>query len=332
MTRICVFGAGAIGSHLATRAALGGAEVSVIARGAHLEAMKQGGITLHAHDGIKQVNVRAAATAAEIGPVDAVLITTKVPALPVAAEAIGPLLGPDTPVAFVTNGVPWWYFLRHGGAADGRRLPLLDPGGVIERLVGIERTLGGVVYSASEVIAPGVVKAENADIRLFLGEPDGTLSDRAKMVAGFIEAGGMPCPVVNDIRHRVWGKLMGNLTSGPLCILSRSDMMTTLADPAVYAAAIAIAEEGAALAAAYGHDLATSAESRMTRSAKIAHKPSILQDLELGRAMEIDALFTVPLGMAKEAGVPMPVFELTARLATQAAAAAGLYRPHASAG
>lgn len=327
MTRICVFGAGAIGSHLATRAALGGAEVSVIARGPHLEAMKANGITLHAHDGIRTVKVRAAATAAEIGPVDAVLITTKVPALPVAAQAIGPLLGPDTPVAFVTNGIPWWYFMRHGGAAEGGRMPLLDPGGVIERLVGIERTLGGVVYSASEVLAPGVVKSEHADIRLFLGEPDGSISERARMIAGFIEAGGMPCPVVNDIRHRVWGKLMGNITSGPLCILSRSHMKATLADQAVFDAAVRIAEEGAALAMAYGFDLATAAESRMRRSANITHKPSILQDLELGRAMEIDALFTVPLQMAKQADVPMPTFELTARLATQAATAAGLYSP-----
>ena len=199
MTRICVFGAGAIGSHLATRAALGGAEVSVIARGPHLEAMKANGITLHAHDGIRTVKVRAAATAAEIGPVDAVLITTKVPALPVAAQAIGPLLGPDTPVAFVTNGIPWWYFMRHGGAAEGGRMPLLDPGGVIERLVGIERTLGGVVYSASEVIAPSMVKSEHADIRLFLGEPVGSLSERARTIARLIDAGGMPCPVVATV-------------------------------------------------------------------------------------------------------------------------------------
>lgn len=327
MTRICVFGAGAIGSHLATRAALGGADVAVVARGPHLDAMRENGITLHSHDGVRTVRVQACATAAEVGPVDAVLITTKVPALPTAARAIAPLLGPETPVAFVTNGIPWWYFLRHGGAREGERIPLLDPGAGIERDIGIQRTLGGVVYSASAVIAPGVVKSEHADIRLFLGEPDGTISPRAQAIASAIEAGGMPCPVVDDIRHRVWGKLMGNVTSGPLCILSRSDMMTTLADPAVYAAAIAIAEEGAALARAYGHDLATSAEARMSRSAKIAHKPSILQDLELGRAMEIDALFSVPLQMAKDAGVKMPVFELAARLATQAARAAGLYSP-----
>lgn len=325
MTRICVFGAGAIGSHLATRAALGGADVSVIARGPHLAAMQRDGITLHAHDGVKRVKVQAAATAAEIGPVDAVLVTTKVPALPVVATAIAPLLGPDTPVAFVTNGIPWWYFLRHGGPQEGRRLPRIDPGAVIEREIGIERTLGGVIYSASEVIAPGVVKSEHADIRLYLGEPDGSISDRARMIAGFIEAGGLPCPVAKDIRHRIWGKLMGNITSGPLCILSRSDMKTTLAEPAVFDAAVRISDEGTALALAYGCDLNTSSEARMRRSATIAHKPSILQDLELGRAMEIDALMTVPLDMAREAGVPMPTFELAARLAAQAARAAGLY-------
>ena len=329
MTRICVFGAGAIGSHLATRLALGGADVSIVARGPHLDAVRAKGITLHAHDGVRTVRVQAESDPAAIGPVDAVLITTKVPALPSVARAIAPLLGPDTPVAFVTNGIPWWYFLRHGGAMEGRRLPLIDPGGVIEQHIGIGRTLGGVIYSASAVIEPGVVKSEHADIRLFLGEPDGTISDRARLIAEPMEAGGMPTPVVNDMRHRVWGKLMGNLTSGPLCILSRSDMKTTLSDPAVYAAAIRIADEGAALALAYGHDLATPAETRMRRSAMIAHKPSILQDLELGRAMEIDALFSVPLQMAAEAGVPMPTFELAARLATQAATAAGLYAPAA---
>lgn len=327
MTRICVFGAGAIGSHLATRLALGGAEVSIVARGPHLEAVRAKGITLRAHDGVKTVRVRAESDAAAIGPVDAVLVTTKVPALPVAAEAIAPLLGPDTPVAFVTNGIPWWYFLRHGGPMEGRRLPLLDPGGVIERRIGIGRTLGGVIYSASAVVEPGVVSSEHADLRLFLGEPDGSISDRARAIAAPMEAGGMPTPVVADIRHRVWGKLMGNLTSGPLCILSRTDMATTFADPAVFAAGVRIAEEGAALALAYGHDLATSAEQRIRRSGLIAHKPSILQDLELGRAMEIDALFTVPLEMAREAGVAMPTFELCARLATLAGRAAGLHAP-----
>ncbi|MBP0464871.1 2-dehydropantoate 2-reductase [Roseomonas sp. PWR1] len=326
MTRICVFGAGAIGSHLATRLALGGADVAIVARGAHLDAVRAKGITLRAHDGVKTVRVQAEADARAVGPVDAVLVTTKVPALPAAAEAIAPLLGSNTPVAFVTNGIPWWYFLRHGGPMEGRRLPLLDPGGVIERAIGIERTLGGVIYSASAIVEPGTVSSEHADLRLFLGEPDGSLSDRARMIAAPMEAGGMPTPVVADMRHRVWGKLMGNMTSGPLCILSRSDMMTTFSDPAVFAAGVRIAEEGAGLALAYGHDLATSAEQRIRRSGMIAHKPSILQDLELGRAMEIDALFTVPLEMAREAGVAMPTFELCARLATRAAAAAGLYR------
>lgn len=329
MTRICVFGAGAVGSHLATRAALGGAEVSVVARGPHLAAMQAKGITLIAPDGTRKVAVRAAATAAEIGPVDAVIVTTKVHGLPEAARAVAPLLGPDTSVAFVTNGVPWWYFLRHGGPMEGRRLPLLDPGGVIEREVGIARTIGGVVYSANEVVEPGVVRAESADIRLFLGEPDGAITDRAAAIAAPIEAGGMPCPVVPDIRLRMWGKLMGNMTSGPLCILSRRDMTATFADPALFAAGVRLAEEAAALARAYGHDLAGAAEQRVRRAASIAHKPSILQDLELGRAMEIDALLTVPMQLARDAGVPMPLFELTGRLATQAAIAAGLYAPPA---
>jgi len=329
MSRFCVFGAGAIGSHLALRLALGGAEVAVVARGAHLAAMRARGITLLAPDGVRTARVQAEADPAAIGPVDAVLVTTKVPALPAAAEAMAPLLGPETPVVFITNGIPWWYFLRHGGAMEGRRLPLLDPGGVIERRIGIERTLGGVIYAANTVVAPGVVSSEHADLRLFLGEPDGTISARAQRIAEPLQAGGMPTSVVGDIRHRVWGKLVGNLTSGTLCLLSRQDMATTFADPVLFAAGLAIAEEGAALAQAYGHALNIPAEARLRRTAAIPHKPSILQDLERGRAMEIDALFTVPLQLAAEKGVAMPTFSLCARLATQAAMAAGLYSPPA---
>ena len=329
MKRICVYGAGAIGAHLAARLAAAGAEVSVIARGAHLAAMRARGITLRSAEGDQTYPVQAAENANEIGPVDAVLVTVKAPALPaVAAVAAGiaPLLGPDTPVAFIMNGIPWWYFDGIGGALEGKRLPLLDPDDALRRAIGVERAIGGVIYAASAVAAPGIVTSEHADLKLFLGEPDGTVSPRAQALAALLSAGGMPTDAVPNIRHRIWGKLLGNMVVGPLCLLSRQDMKATLADPAIFEAGVRISDEGTALARALGHDLKVPGEARMRRFGETAHKPSILQDLELGRPMEIDALFTAPLQLGQALGVPMPHFALMVALATQAARAAGLYR------
>lgn len=325
--RICVYGAGAIGGHLAGRLAKGGADVSVIGRGAHLEAIRERGLTVRAKDGELFSRPRAATSAAELGPQDAVIVTVKAPALQAVAAGIAPLLGPETAVAFVMNGIPWWYFDRHGGAMEGRRLPAIDPGDAVRNAIGVERTIGGVVYSACHVESPGVVVSEHADIRVILGEPNGSISARAQAIAAPMAAGGMPCPVVADIRNRVWAKLMGNLTTGPLCLLSRRDMQVTLADPLLRAAAVRLADEGAAIAAALGEDLGNASEQRVARMTKTAHKPSILQDLELGRPMEMEALLLEPLRLARELGVPTPTLELLVHLAAQAAEAAGCYQP-----
>lgn len=323
--RICVFGAGAIGGHIAARLALGGAEVSLVARGAHLAAIQQRGLIVRAPDGEHTCRPKASADPRELGPQDAVIVTVKAPALPSVAAAIGPLLGPETSVAFVMNGLPWWYFDHHGGPLDGRRLPLLDPGDAIRRAVGVDRTIGGVVYSACTVVEPGVVVAEHNRNRVILGEPDGRISPRAEAIAALLAAGGMASPVVPDIRTEVWGKLMGNISNGPLCILSRLGVRDTYADPAVRAAAIRMMEEGQAIAAALGRPLSGSPADRVAITAGLAHKPSILQDLELGRPMEIDALFTVPLELARLVGVETPTLDVMIALATQAARAAGLY-------
>ncbi len=328
--KLCVFGAGAIGGHLAARLARGGAEVSVVARGANLAAIREKGLLVRAHDGDHHSRPRASDSPAELGPQNAVVVTVKAPALPSVAEGIAPLLGPDTIVAFVMNGIPWWYYDGIGGALEGRRIPELDPGDALRRAIGIERTIGGVVYSACTVVEPGVVQTENSDIRVILGRPDGRPDARAERLAAIMSAGGMPCSVTPDIRAAVWGKLMGNLTSAPLCILSRRTMKETLTNPVVRAAAVRIAEEGTAIAKALGHELTQTPEQRITRSAGIDHKPSILQDLELGRAMEVDAILTLPLRLAHELDVPVPTLELLSGLAMHAASAAGLYAPRAT--
>lgn len=324
--KVCVFGAGAIGGHLAARLARGGAEVSVVARGAHLAAMQANGLTVHAHDGTHVVPVRASADPAELGPQDAVVVTVKAPALPAVAAGIAPLLAPDTPVAFVMNGIPWWYFLAGDVPMAGLRLPEVDPDGVLERSIGIQRTIGGVVYSATEVIAPGVVRSEHGNIRVILGEPDGSVSDRARALSALLEAGGMPSPVTPDIRAAVWSKLLGNLSSGPICSLTRLGVRDSLADPALRAMARTVAEEARAIAASLGISIGDDVIDRVSAS-NMQHKPSILQDLELRRPMEIDALFDVPLKLAALTGARAPNLSLLVALVKQAARGQGLYPP-----
>jgi 2-dehydropantoate 2-reductase len=329
--RICVYGAGAIGGHVAARLAAGagrsGAEVSVVARGAHLRAIRERGLTVRARDGVLRSQPMATEDPAALGPQDAVIVTTKAPALGAVAQGIGPLLGPETVVAFVMNGIPWWYHDRT--ARDGARLPALDPGEAIRRAVGIPRTLGGVVYSAATVVEPGVVEALAEDGRVVLGELDGAITPRLLALADAIAAGGMGGQAVPDIRMAVWSKLLGNLMTGPLCVLARQDMGRLLAEPVLRAAAEAAGEEVVAIAAAYGFDLGGSVAARAARSAGLRHRPSILQDIEAGRPMEVESLWRAPLALAAEAGVPAPALGLLVALASQAAEAAGCWAPAA---
>ncbi|MBL6454389.1 2-dehydropantoate 2-reductase [Belnapia sp. T6] len=328
--KICVFGAGAIGGHVAARLAKGGAEVSVVARGPNLAAIQERGLTVHAPDGTLECRPRASADPAELGPQDAVIVTTKAPSLPSVAASIAPMLGPETPVAFVMNGIPWWY--NDGTARDGQPLPALDPGGALRRAIGISRTIGGVVYSACEVTEPGVVEVETSDARVILGEVDGRITPRIQALSAAIAAGGIPSPVVPDIRQAVWQKLLGNLVNGPLCILARSCMQDTLQSPETREAAIRLSEEVVAISRAEGWPIPGDAlAARVARSATLRHKPSILQDLEAGRMMEVEAMFQAPLRLAREAGVPVPTLSLMVALATRAAMAAGLYAAPAEA-
>ncbi|SHJ54164.1 2-dehydropantoate 2-reductase [Roseomonas rosea] len=325
--KVCVFGAGAIGGHVAGRLARGGAEVSVVARGATLSAIRERGLTVVAKDATFECRPRASADPAELGPQDAVVVTVKGHQLPGVAAAIAPLLRPDTPVAFVMNGIPWWYFDRHGGALDGTALPALDPGGAIRRAVGVERTIGGVVYSACTVTEPGCIEVENASSKVILGELDGRASEPTAALAGLLEAGGMGCPVASDIRREVWLKLVSNLSFGPLCLLSRQGIAATLAEPALRQAALEGLSEGAAIARGLGIELDFDPAARVEASSRIAHKPSILQDMEAGRPVEMEAMLLQPLALARMAGVKTPVLDLLVGLARKAAEVTGQYKP-----
>ena len=329
MRRICVFGAGAIGGELATRLAAGGAEVSLVARGAILEAIRADGITVRNRDG---TTLRCAPAAAsdepgDLGPQDAVIVTVKAPALPGVAARIGPLLGRGTPVAFVINGLPWWYGMRGAGPIAGALTADLDPGGALREAVAGAHVLGGVIYSACTMVEPGVIQSEHNATKLVLGEPGGTIGAPTRHLADRFEAGQLRCEVTSDIRAEVWGKLMTNLASGPVCLLSRRGMRDSFADPSVRAAAVRAVEEGMAVAAAaLGRPLGGTAEDRVTRLASTDHKPSILQDLEHGRPLEFAALFDQPLQLARAFGVGTPTLDLLTALAAQAAEAAGVHR------
>jgi 2-dehydropantoate 2-reductase len=328
-----VYGAGAIGGHVAARLSKGGAEVSVVARGAHLAAMRKNGLTVHHMDDKFTAGVTASDDPAELGKQDAVIVTVKAPALGSVAAGIAPLLGPDTPVAFVMNGIPWWYFHGHGGEHDGQRLPQLDPDGALWDTITPRRAIGGVVYSACTVTDPGVIHVAGPHARIVLGEPDGRNGTRVEAIAAALRAGGWRIDVTERIRDAVWTKLMLNLYSGLLGIVSGAPLAKVMADPACMDAARRIVAEGQAIAAAMGCKADVDIERVLAGGRQSSHTPSIVQDLQLGRPMEIETLYAVPLALARQAGVATPTLDLLVSLASHRAAEAGLYeRPPVMAG
>ena len=323
--RVCVYGAGAIGGHLAMRFARGGAEVSVVARGPHLAAIQANGLTVHAVDGEFNVRVHASDDPAALGPQDAVVVTVKAPSLPQVAAGIAPLLRADTGVAFVMNGIPWWYFHALKGPLEGRRLPRIDPDDALWRTVGPERAIGGVVYAASEVTAPGVIDVEQPKSRVVFGEPDGSVSARAEALAALLRTGGIAGEASPDIRTEIWNKLINNLAGGTLAVLGGVAPRHVYAEEACAAAGKRVMQEAAAVAEALGSRPNHGFDQRIAGQKGMDHEPSILQDLKLGRPMEVDGLFDAPVALARMAGVAAPTLELLVALAKVRAKGAGLY-------
>jgi 2-dehydropantoate 2-reductase len=321
--KICVFGAGAIGGNLAARLAASGVDVSVVARGEHLAAIKADGLTLEMPNDTIKTRVNASSDPHELGPQDLILVTVKAPALPDVAAAIGPLLKSDTPVMFVMNGIPWWYFYKHGGPLDGRRLPRIDPHDVVWNTIGPERAIGSIVNSSNSVPRPGVVRNTSGRAHLVIGEPSGEMSDRVKKIADVINGSTATATISTRIRDDVWTKLLANLSSNMLTLLSQSALGPVIADPACNAAVKKIAEEGAAIARALGCDASIDVDKAF--SAASVHKPSIVQDLERGRPLELDAMFTVPAEFARMMHVETPMLDLMLALTILRAKGAGLY-------
>jgi len=325
--RICVYGAGAVGGHFAAQLAAAGHEVSVVARGAHLEAMRRNGLTLLKGERRIVGKVRAAERAADLGRVDHVLVTLKATGLGALAEGIGPLLGPGTGVIFAQNGVPWWYAQGLSGRpSPPPELARLDPGGRLARAVTPQRVIGGVIYSANEVVEPGVVR-NNAPQRnvLVLGEPDGRASGRVAALSAALEAAEIHAPVETDIRRSVWAKLLINVGSSALGVVTGETVKEAMADPALAELRRRVHEEARLIAAAHGVDPAGAPLPPPHQSGGPQHKTSMLQDYERGRPMEIDAILMAPLWFARAAGVAAPTLEALAALAAHKARSKGLY-------
>ncbi len=312
--RICIFGAGAIGGFIAGYMARAGIDVSVVARGPHLQAIREHGLTVETLSERFTVKVDASDDPADLGAQDGVIVTVKAPTLPVVARQIAPLLRPDTPVAFLVNGVPWWYFHGHGGALDGRRLALLDPDDALWKAVG-SRTVGGIAWPASSVPEPGVIKVGNPSARpTILGAPDGAVTPGIELLARAFGEAGLPCVIESHIRDRIWEKIAFNLSAGPMCVLTETPVMATHEEAALVAASRRVMAEATLLIAALGCKAIVDVERNVGMNMALPHRPSILQDLMAGRPMEVDALYNVPLQLAQMTNVSMPTLELLAAL------------------
>jgi len=319
--KICVYGAGAVGGHVAARLAAAGSEVCAVARGEHLAAIRKNGLKLIRGDETIVSRVTASDKPADLGPQDCVLVTLKASVLGAFAEACAPLLGPRTAVAFVQNGIPWWY---------AREFERLDPGGRLARAVSAERILGGVAYSANDVVEPGVVlnHVPNSNM-IVLGEANNENSPRLQKLRSLLEQAGMSSPAVEDIRQAIWSKLAVNLGTSTLCTITGANIAEVRSNPRLAELAARLGAEGRAIAAALGVAIerAPQRPGGGQTSGMIQHKPSMLQDYERGRPMEIDAQLMAPLALARQKGVPVPTLETVAALVAFKAAAKGLYTP-----
>jgi 2-dehydropantoate 2-reductase len=324
--KLCIFGAGAIGGLMAARlAAKGEVETTVIARGPHLAAMRERGLRLISEGQETVVRPRCVASAEEAGPQDYVVVTLKAHSLPAAARGMQPLLGPETAIVSAVNGIPWWYFYRLPGPHEDRRIASVDPDGALWDLLHPSRAIGCIVYPAAEVPEPGVVEHTYGD-RFTLGEPDGSRSERAGALSAALVSAGFKAPVRPRIRDEIWVKLWGNMAFNPLSALTGATLDVVTGDPELRAVCRAMMLEGQAVAEALGVRFAIDVDRRIAGGAEVgAHKTSMLQDLERGRPMEIDALLGSVVELAEVVDVPAPTCRTVLALLRGRARLAGCY-------
>ena len=323
--KICIFGAGAIGGYMGAKLAEAGAEVSLVARGPHLAAMKDKGLTLIEEDETKRFAVHASDDPAELGVQDYVIVTLKAHSVPSVVDRMQPLIGPETTIVSGVNGVPWWYFHKIGGPLEGTRLASVDPGDAQWDGFGPDRVLGCVVYPAAEVIEPGVVKHIEGN-RFSLGEPDGSKSERAMALSKALSAAGLKAPVRPKLRDEIWVKLWGNLSFNPISALTHATLDVLCTDPGTRDVARNMMLEAQEIAETLGVTFPIDVDRRIEGGAAVgAHRTSMLQDLDAGRPMEIDALLGSVQELGRVTGTATPTIDTVLALVKLRGRVAGLY-------
>jgi 2-dehydropantoate 2-reductase len=305
--KFLIAGAGAIGGYIGARLANAGFDVTLFARGAHLHAMQEHGIRVNSSDGDFVAHPGIAASLEEVGPVDVVFLAVKAHGLIQLAPQLKPVLGPETAVVSTQNGIPWWYFQGFGGEWEGLRLERVDPGGVISSAIEPRRVIGSIVYLATEITAPGVIRHIEGN-RISLGEPDSSRSERIRQIAEALIASGLKSPVTTRLRQEIWVKLLGNASLNPVSALTRSTIAQILREPGTRSVVRSIMEEVEAVSNKLGMELPISIDQRIAGAEKVGeHKTSMLQDLEAGRPMELEALVGAVVELGQRVGLPMTV-------------------------
>jgi 2-dehydropantoate 2-reductase len=323
--KICIYGAGAIGGYLGVQLMRAGADISLVARGPHLAAMRDNGLKLLIGDETHVVRPRCTDNPAELGVQDFVIICLKAHSIPSVIDQMRPLLGSRTRIVTAVNGIPYWYFYKHGGLHEGATLESIDPGGRQWRELGPERAIGCIVYPATEIEAPGVVRHVYGT-NFPLGEPSGEISDDVKNLSALFAMGGLKAPVLDRIRDEIWLKLWGNVCLNPISALTHATLDVICSDPDTRALSKAIMLETQGIAESFGVRFRVDVERRIEGARKVgAHKTSMLQDLERGRPMEIDPLVTVVQEMGRLTGIPTPALDTVLALIAQRGKIAGLY-------
>lgn len=323
--KICIYGAGAIGGYVGVMLAEGGADVSLIARGPHLAAIQEKGLKVQFADGEKIQEIRATNDPAELGPQDYVIVALKAHQAWESADKLAPLLGPETAVVTMQNGIPWWYFHGFEGQYANLQLQSVDPDSRQWNLIGPERAIGATVYPATEIIEPGVIKHINGD-KFGFGEPTRVETPRVQKLVEAFNAGGLKGRYYPEIRNDIWLKLWGNLCFNPISALTHATLDVVATDPGTRHVSYMMMEEAERIARRLGAHFRVDIERRINGAARVgAHRTSMLQDLEKGRAIELDALLGVVHEMARIVNVPCPTIDTVLALTSQMGRVAGVY-------
>lgn len=304
--RFAVVGAGAIGAFVGALLAKAGEDVTLIARGAHLQAMREHGVRVRGSLGEFESQPVVTEDPKTVGTVDVILLSVKAHSLPQVAPLLAPLLGPDTSIVSAQNGIPWWYFYRQGGELDGIWLETVDPGGLIARILDPRRAIGCVIYCSTIVIEPGVIEHIEGT-RFAIGEPDGEKSDRCRRISEALIRSGLKSPIRTDIRHDIWVKLMGNVAFNPISALTRATLVNIVQCPETRMLTSEIMAETGKVAERLGIKVGITIEQRLAGAEKVGHhKTSMLQDIEAGRSLELEPIVGAVVELADRLGISVP--------------------------